>query len=373
MDAWKLTKYFAFSITILSLGVHMDFVSKKFDFKHGERCIVIGEIGVNHNNNEETLFKLIDEGVKAGVDIIKLQRFKAADEIAVFAPSTEYQRNAGVGDNQLEMAQKLELPDELLKKAYEYCKKLNVGFLCTAFDHGSVDFLADVLGCKSVKVPSPEMSNRPLIEHMAKKFQGLIVSTGASDLAECGRVLDWIRAVGDREIAFMHCTSQYPAPLEQANIRAITTMRTAFGLPVGYSDHTVGIIAGVMSATLGSSMIEKHFTLDKNMPGPDHKASADIPELTQLVTALKGVHTGLGNGIKRPVPAEMDNLPLIRKSFTCNLKDMPEGTIITAEMLGIKRPKVDGAVEPFDLQKIVGMKIKKSKKYDEPIMWSDFR
>lgn len=351
----------------------MDFVSKHFDFKDGDRCVVIGEIGVNHNNSEETLFKLIDEGVNAGVDIIKLQRFKAADEIATSAPSTEYQRKAGVGDNQLEMAQKLELPDALLVKAFEYCKKLKVGFLCTAFDHGSVDFLADVLKVKTVKVPSPEITNRPLIEYMAKKFESLLVSTGASDLAECGRTLEWIRKVGQREIAFMHCTSQYPAPLAQANIRAINTMKAAFDLPVGYSDHTEGIIAGVMSASFGSSMIEKHFTLDKNMPGPDHKASADIPELRSLVLAMKEVHLALGDGVKKPVEAELANQPLIRKSFTCNLKEMKEGTVITAEMLGIKRPQIEGAVEPFDLEKIVGMKIKRMKRYDEPILWSDFR
>jgi N,N'-diacetyllegionaminate synthase len=351
----------------------MDFVSKQFSFKPGERCIVIGEIGVNHNNSEVTLFKLIDEGVKAGCDIIKLQRFKAQEEISMAAPSTGYQRDAGVGDNQLEMARKLELPDELLVRAYEYCKKLKVGFLCTAFDHSSVDFLADVLGCKTVKVPSPEISNKPLIEYMAKKFDGLLVSTGASDLAECVRVLDWINAVGKKEIAFMHCTSQYPAPIEQVNLRAIETMRTALNLPVGYSDHTAGLVAGTVAASFGAAMLEKHYTLDKNMPGPDHKASADIPELTALVKALKDVSLSLGDGVKRPVNAERDNLPLIRKSFTCALDNLAPGTVITEKMLGIKRPRVDGAVEPFDLNKIVGMTIRKSKKFDEPILWSDFQ
>lgn len=351
----------------------MDFVSKSFSFAPGERCIVIGEIGVNHNNDETTLFKLIDEGIKSGIDIVKLQRFKAADEIAEAAPSTEYQKNAGVGDSQLAMAQKLELPDKLLIKAFDYCKEKGVGFLCTAFDHGSVDFVADVLGCKTVKVPSPEISNKPLIEYMAKKFDALLVSTGASDLSEVGRVLDWIRAVGDKEIALMHCTSQYPAPIEQVNLRAIDTMRKAFNLPVGYSDHTEGIIAGVVSAGFGSAMIEKHYTLDKNMPGPDHKASADIPELTSLVKSLADVATCLGDGVKRPVAAESANLPLIRKSFTCALEEMKPGTVIQAEMLGIKRPRVDGAVEPFDLEKIIGLKITKEKKFDEPIMWSDFQ
>ena len=351
----------------------MNFVSKDFSFLPGERCILIAEIGVNHNNNEETLFKLIDEGIKAGVDIIKLQRFKAEDEIAETAPTTEYQEEAGVGESQLEMARELELSDKLLIKAHDYCKKHNVGFLCTAFDHGSVDFVADVLGCETVKVPSPEISNKPLIQHMAKKFKSLLVSTGASNLSEVAAVIDWIKEVGERDIALMHCTSQYPAPISQANLKAIETMRSAFNLPVGYSDHTEGITAGTVAASLGAAMLEKHYTLDKNMPGPDHKASADIPELTLLVQSLKDAAAGLGDGVKRPVEAELKNLPLIRKSFTCAMDSLPKGTVITEEHLGIKRPRVDGAVEPFDLDKIVGLKLNVDKKFDQPILWSDFQ
>ncbi|MBT8435516.1 MAG: N-acetylneuraminate synthase family protein [Gammaproteobacteria bacterium] len=350
----------------------MDFVSRKFDFNPGERCIVIGEIGVNHNNDRDTLFKLLDAGSHVGCDIIKLQRFKAEDEIAESAPTTEYQVKAGEGDSQLEMAKKLELPDELLVEAYEYCQQMDIGFLCTAFDHGSVDFVADVLGCKSVKVPSPEITNRPLIEYMAQKFDALLVSTGASDLDEVAAVIEWIRNIGDREIALMHCTSEYPAPIDQVNLTAINTMRAAFELPVGYSDHTRGVVAGTVAASLGAAMIEKHYTLDKNMPGPDHNASADIPELTQLVKAMKDVSLCLGDGIKRPVAAEAKNRLLIRKGFTCALDSMPAGTLIDASMLGIKRPLVKGAVEPFDLDKIVGQKISKSKRFDEPILWSDF-
>lgn len=350
----------------------MDFISRNYDFKPNERCIIIAEIGVNHNNNESTLFKLIDEGIKAGVDIIKLQRFKAEEEIAETAASTEYQRSAGVGESQLEMAKKLELPDELLLKAFNYCKEKNIGFLCTAFDHSSVDFVADILGCKSVKVPSPEINNKPLIQYMAKKFESLLVSTGASNLGEVANAIDWINEIGHREIALMHCTSQYPAPLDQANLKAIETMRSSFNLPVGYSDHTEGIVAGTVAATLGAAMIEKHYTLDKEMHGPDHKASADIPELKSLVDSLANVHLCLGDGVKRPVQAEEKNLPLIRKSLTCSLEEISSGTIITKEMIGIKRPQVDGAVEPFDLDKIIGFKINTSKKFDEPILWKDF-
>lgn len=350
----------------------MDFTSKQFDFRAGERCIVIGEIGVNHNNDRDTLLQLIDAGVAAGCDVIKLQRFKAEAEIAESAPTTEYQANAGEGESQLAMAKKLELPDPWLLEAFDYCKRLGVGFLCTAFDHGSVDFVAGELGCRAVKVPSPEITNRPLLEYMAHKFDSLLISTGASDLDEVAAAVGWVRAVGDREIALMHCTSEYPAPLDQANLRAIATLRDAFGLPVGYSDHTAGVIAGTIAASLGAAMLEKHYTLDKTLPGPDHAASADLDELAQLVTNLRAVHGALGDGVKRPVAAEAKNRPLIRKSFTCALPVLAAGTVIDASMLGIKRPLVDGAVQPFDLERIVGRAIARDKRYDEPILWSDF-
>ena len=350
----------------------MDFDARQFDFAPAERCVVIGEVGVNHNNDRDTLFRLIDAGVEAGCDLIKLQRFKAEEEIAVTAPTTDYQVKAGEGESQLEMAKKLELPDAWLVEAHAHCRQRGVGFLCTAFDHGSVDFVADVLGCRSVKVPSPEMTNRPLIEYMAQKFDSLLISTGASNLDEVAAVIEWINNIGEREIALMHCTSEYPAPVEQANLLAIRTMREAFALPVGYSDHTVGVTAGTIAASLGASMIEKHYTLDKNMPGPDHSASADIPELIQLVQAMHTVHAGLGDGVKRPVQAEVKNLPLIRKGFTCALETMPAGTVIEASMLGIKRPLVEDAVQPYDLDKILGKKIRVDKRYDEPILWSDF-
>ncbi|MBI1861053.1 MAG: N-acetylneuraminate synthase family protein [Deltaproteobacteria bacterium] len=351
----------------------MDFVSRSFPFGAFDRCIVIGEVGVNHNNTESLLFKLIDEGIAAGVDVIKLQRFKASEEISRFADSTEYQRKAGVGATQLAMAEKLELSDELLVRAFEYCKRQKIAFLCTAFDHSSVDFLADVLRVKTVKVPSPEITNKPLIEHMARKFDSLLISTGASDLSECLRVLEWVRAIGTRDVAFMHCTSQYPAPIEQANLMAIPTMRSALNRPIGYSDHTEGIVVATAAAALGAAMLEKHFTIDKNLPGPDHKASADISELKALVQSLRNVSLSLGNGVKAPAPAERENLPLIRKSFTCAVDRLKAGTVIEARMLGIKRPHVQGAVEPYEGDRIVGMTIRKDKEFDEPILWSDFR
>jgi N,N'-diacetyllegionaminate synthase len=350
----------------------MDFVSKQFNFQPGERCIVIGEIGVNHNRQEDMLFRLIDEGIAAGLDIIKLQRFKAEEEIASFAPSTNYQKNAGSGNGQLEMARKLELPDEWLVKAFDYCKERGVGFLCTAFDHSSVDFLADRLGCKTVKIPSPEVSNKPLLLHMARKFDGLLLSTGASYLGEVANAIDWMAEIAPRELAVMHCLSEYPAPVEQANLRAMVNMRQAFNVPVGYSDHTPGQVVAVVAAGLGAAMIEKHYTLDKNLPGPDHKASLDIAELRAFVTAVREASACLGDGVKRPVPAEIANRPLIRKSVVCATPALSSGTPITASMLGVKRPWTPGAVEPFEIDNIIGLTLRRNKQYDEAILWSDF-
>ncbi len=351
----------------------MDFTSNHFDFKKVERCIVIGEIGVNHNNNPELLFKLIDEGINAGVDIIKLQRFSAEAEISTFAPKAQYQTQSGPqGESQLEMAKKLQLSDDLIYKAHEYCKLKKIGFLCAAFDHQSVDFIADVLNNKTIKVPSPELTNIPLLLHMARKFPALLVSTGASYLSECLAAVDLLEKNGVEELVLMHCVSEYPAPIADANLRAIVTMKQATHLPIGYSDHTLGIVAPVVAASLGSVLVEKHYTLDKDLPGPDHKASADIAELTTMVKALKEASLSLGSGLKRPAESEIKNRPLIRKCLVANNSYLEVGTSINEAMLGVKRPEVPGAVLPIDFNKIIGLKLKKSKNFDEPIMWSDF-
>lgn len=353
----------------------MDFINKTFDFKPGDRCIVIGEIGVNHNGSEELLFRLIDEGITAGLDVIKLQRFVSEDEIAASAPSTQYQREAGEGDNQLAMAQKLELPDELLVKAFDYCREKGAGFLCTAFEHKSVDFLANKIGCKTIKVPSPEVTNKPLLEHMAKAFDGMLLSTGASYLSEVSHAVDWVLDAGmeKEKLALMHCVSEYPAPIEQSNLKCMRTMSEAFGLPVGYSDHTPGIVAAVAAAAMGGAMIEKHYTLDKSLPGPDHQASIDIAELRELTSAVRLASASIGDGVKRPVPAEAANRPLIRKSVTCGAESLAAGTVITQDMLMVKRPWVAGAVEPYDMQHLVGMKLTRDTSFDAPIMWDDFK
>eukprot|EP01093_Parvamoeba_rugata_P012352 TRINITY_DN359_c0_g1_i10.p5 TRINITY_DN359_c0_g1~~TRINITY_DN359_c0_g1_i10.p5 ORF type:complete len:352 (+),score=22.89 TRINITY_DN359_c0_g1_i10:689-1744(+) len=351
----------------------MNFEAKDFDFSEDGDCKIIGEIGVNHNRDINLLFKLIDAGIEAGVDIIKLQRFSSKDELSEFASSTDYQRKAGQGESQLAMAQKLELPDEWLIKAHDYCKEKNIGFLCAAFDHGSVDFIADKLGCKSIKVPSPELNNKPLLQHMASKFDGLLVSTGASYLSECCQAMDWIQQVGTKDVAFMHCVSEYPAPINELNLRAMSTLRSALNVPIGYSDHSDGIVAAIVAASLGAAMLEKHYTLDKSLPGPDHKASSDIDELKILVESVKSAVSCMGDGTKRPVPSEEANRPLIRKTLTVNADHLTKGTIITRDMVGIKRPATNGAIEPCDIDKVVGMRLANDKNYDEPLKWTDFQ
>jgi len=349
----------------------MDFVSRTFDFNDEDECIIIGEIGVNHNGSRKMLFELLDEGIKAGLDVIKLQRFKAEEEISIHAETADYQKKSRAGDSQLEMAKQLELPDEWLVEAFDYCAERNVGFLCTAFDHSSVDFLVDILGCKTVKVPSPEVSNRPLLEYMAEKFPSLLLSTGASRIDECKSAIDWIQAGGKRELALMHCLSEYPAPLEQANLLAMKTMKESFSLPVGYSDHTVGSIAAIVTVALGGKMLEKHYTLDKSLPGPDHSASADIPELRNYIHSVREASASLGDGNKQPVPSELNNRELIRKSIVNVIDNLPQGTIIEKSMLGYKRPLVPGAVEPFDYDKLIGKKLIRDKKYDDPFYLDD--
>ena len=296
----------------------MNFVNKNFDFSAKNKCIIIGEIGVNHNNSQDILFKLIDEGISAGIDIIKFQIFNASLEISKNARLADYQVNSGFKNNQLDMVKELQLPKEILIKAIKYCKTKNIGILCTPFEHDSVDFMYDELDLKTAKIASSEVTNKPLIKYMAKKFDSLILSTGASSLGEIEDSVRWIKQSSkfdNNDLALLHCTSQYPAPLEDVNLNALLSMKKHFNYPIGYSDHTEGIEIALGAATLGAVIIEKHFTLDKSMHGPDHKASVNISELAKLVEGVKKISKSLGNGRKVISESELEILPKIRKSL----------------------------------------------------------
>lgn len=352
----------------------MNFVSKTFDFLKHERCKVIGEIGVNHNNDEDILFKLIDAGIEAGVDIIKFQKFKAREEISSYAPKADYQiQTTDAAEAQVEMAEKLELSEELLCKAFDYCKKRTAPFLCAVFDFSSVDFVAKKLGCKACKIPSPEITNKPLLFHIAKSFDSVILSTGASTLTEVLHAIEWMKIANPSiDIALMHCVSEYPALLSEINLQSMDTMRFATHLPVGFSDHTEGVNAAIVASALGAAMIEKHYTLDKKFPGPDHRASANISELHQIVKGVREAHEMLGHGLKIPCKSETKNREIIRKSLVYS-EDYKPGHTITEQSFKIKRPFYNGSVTPEDFDKIVGLVVKKEVQFDMPIMWNDFK
>lgn len=355
----------------------MDFKARSLSFGPAAPCVLIGEIGVNHNNDLDMLMRLIEEGTRAGFDVLKLQRFVAEEEISQFAPSAEYQAAGGDDGGQLAIAKALELGDDALFKAEARCRELGVGFLCSAFDYQSVDFVAEKLGCKSVKIASSEVDNDPLLTYMARKFDGLILSTGASELSETARAVEVLRGTpaptDQRELAVMHCVSEYPAPVEEANLRTVPALAEALALPVGFSDHTLGPVAAVAAVALGARVLEKHYTLDKSLPGPDHRASADIPEVTAYIRAVRDAEASLGDGHKRPAPSEADNRALIRKALVCAVPHIEAGTALTREMIGAKRPAAPGAVAPADLEKVVGLRLTRSRSYDEPILWEDFR
>ncbi len=347
----------------------MNFISKQFDFKKSDKTILIGEIGVNHNGDKKLLFDLIDQGILSGIDILKFQRFNSEEEISIFAESAEYQKNANQGDSQLELAKKLELPDEWLLEVFDYCKKKKVGFLCTAFDFSSVDFIADELKCSSIKVPSPEITNIPLLEYIADRFEGVILSTGASNLSETIRA----SKIFDRnELVVMHCLSEYPAPIDEINLNCMETLEHRLDCPIGYSDHTEGVIAPIIASSMGAVVIEKHYTLDKTMEGPDHSASASIEEINEIVFNLKTIHASKGSYEKEVAPSEKKNQSLIRKSITCAHNFLEPGTKISEDMLSYKRPVAEGSIEPFDFKKILGKTLRKEKRFDEPFFWSDF-
>ncbi len=347
----------------------MDFVSKQINFKAHQKCILIGEIGVNHNRNKNTLFKLIDAGINSGVDIIKFQRFNSTKEISTFAEKTNYQKRQSESDSQLELARNLELPDDWLIEAYEYCKKKKVGFLCTAFETESVDFISNILGCKTIKVPSPDITNIPLLEYMSKKFKGVILSTGASNLEECKRAVEIFK---ENELIILHCVSEYPAPVDEINLNVMKTLKNEFKVPIGFSDHTEGTLVPIIASSMGAVAVEKHFTLDKHMDGPDHLASADINEIKEISEGIQNVFFASGDGIKKPVKSELKNINLIRKGLTCSKEKISKGTSFSIDLIEIKRPVFDNSIEPFDLAKLEGKKFNKDKFFDEPILWSDF-
>jgi sialic acid synthase SpsE len=347
----------------------VDFFARSFSFADGEPPVLIAEAGVNHNGDLGLARRLIDAAVEAGAQIVKFQAFKTEKEISRFAELAPYQKDAAPdAQSQFDLCKALELGFSEFRALKEHCGRSGIGFLCSVFDFDSIDFIADELKAPAVKVASGEITNTPLLEYVGGKKLAVILSTGASTLEEVGEAIATLRRAGCPELVLLHCVSNYPAPADQLNLRAMLTLKREFGLPVGFSDHSMGNTAAIAAIALGGVTIEKHLTLDRTMEGPDHKASAEPHELKQLRDDMMLVHAALGDGIKRPMPSEEANLPLIRRGLVAN-GPLAKGTTIEASMIEVKRP-ADG-IEPRRLQEAIGRRLARDLRDDEPIRWSD--
>lgn len=303
----------------------------------GAPCLIIAEAGVNHNGQPALAHALIDAAAAAKADAVKFQTFRA-DRLAVTsAPKAAYQkRNGPAGESQLEMLRRLELPDDVVRELAVHCRAKGILFLSSPFDEESADFL-DALGMPAFKVPSGELTNSPFLRHLAEKGKPLIVSTGMADMSEVEAAVGVIRAADAPPFALLHCVSNYPADPADCNLHAIGALERAFGVPAGWSDHTTGIDIAVAAVALGAAILEKHFTTDRALPGPDHRASLEPGELADMVRAVRRVESALGTGIKRPAASEADTASVARKSLVA-VRDLAAGTVISATDLAARRP-----------------------------------
>ena len=326
-------------------------------------CYIIAEAGVNHNGSIEMAKQLIDVAAEAGADAVKFQTFKAEKVISKFAPKAAYQKKTTAkSESQLEMVKGLELDEDAHRQLIKHCRAKKIEFLSTPFDFESIDLLARKLKLQHLKLPSGEITNGPYLLHVAKTGKPVILSTGMSTLGEVETALGVLAFgyVGNDDkaslkkfhdafcseagqkalkgkVTLLHCTTEYPAPFEEVNLRAMETMRAAFGLSTGLSDHTPGIAVPIAAVALGAVVIEKHFTLDKNLPGPDHKASLEPEELKSMVAAIRNIEKALGNGQKAPTPSELKNRDIARKSLVaaCAIK---KDELFKEKRIAIKRP-----------------------------------
>jgi len=303
----------------------------------GQPCFVIAEAGVNHNGDAKMAHRLVDVAADAGADAVKFQTFKAERLVTASAPKAEYQKKAtGAGESQLEMLKRLELPVALHRELIEHCRQRNLQFLSTPFEEESADALIG-LGLQLLKIPSGEITNLPFLEHVSKAGIPVILSTGMASLGEVERATEIFSEAGNRNVVLLHCVSSYPAAPADCNLRAMRTLEVAFGLPVGFSDHTLGIEVALGAVALGASVIEKHFTLDRNLPGPDHQASLEPDGLKALVRGIRLIESALGDGRKARAASEQNTAAVARKSIVAN-HDIPAGKHIDRQMIALRRP-----------------------------------
>ncbi len=356
-----------------------------------EHTLIIAEAGVNHNGSVDMALQLVDIAAAAGADVVKFQTFKSESVISGSAPKADYQiTNTGQAESQLEMVRKLELSPAAHRQIVTRCGERGIRFLSTPFDEDSARFLVGDLGMPIVKVPSGEVTNAPLLLAIARLGKPLIVSTGMSTLGEVEVALGVIafgflgrseapceaafrdafaseegRALLVQRVSLLHCTTEYPAPFEHANLNAMDTIRSAFGLPTGFSDHTPGIAAPIAAVARGACIIEKHFTLDRNLPGPDHVASLEPAELTAMVAGIRQVEAALGTAHKGPSAVEWGNRTIARRSLVA-ARDISAGELWTVDNLTAKRP--GGGLSPMRYWELLGCPAARNYRADEMLV-----
>jgi N,N'-diacetyllegionaminate synthase len=326
---------------------------------------IIAEAGVNHNGNPELAKNMIDKAKEAGADCIKFQTFISKNIVTKNANKAEYQlHQTDANENQLAMLQKLEMSFDDFIELDKYCKAQGIKFLSTPFDFESIEFLASI-NMEMWKIPSGEITNLPYLIRIAKMHKPIILSTGMSSLKEVEEAMNVLRKNGSGEITLLHCTTEYPAPYTDVNLKAMDTLKEKFHVPLGYSDHTKGIEISIAAVAMGATVIEKHFTLDRNMEGPDHKASLEPSELKAMVRAIRNVELAIGSGRKTSVESEQKNIIIARKSIVAS-QSIKKGDIFTEDNLTVKRP--GNGISPMRWFEVLGQEAIRDFEEDELIV-----
>lgn len=330
-----------------------------------EHICIIAEAGVNHNGNYETAMQMVKAAEKAGADYIKFQTFVPEKLVSASAKKAEYQKKTtGSEETQLDMLKKLTLTDEEFLNIKNYCDEIEIGFLSTPFDLESIDFLEN-LNMDFWKIPSGEITNLPYLEKIAKTKKKIVMSTGMSDINEIKDAVNLLEKNGAEDIVLLHCNTQYPTPFCDVNLKAMDEIKRKTGKKVGYSDHTNGIEIPIAAAAMGAVVIEKHFTLDRNMEGPDHKASLEPDELSKMVSSIRNIEKAMGDGMKKPSGSEIKNRDIVRKSIVAS-KEIKSGELFSEDNITAKRPG-DG-ISPMHWYEVLGTEAIKDFKKDEKII-----
>lgn len=337
------------------------------------KVIVIAEAGVNHNGDIEMAKQLIEAAALAGADYVKFQTFKAEKLVSKSAKKADYQiNNTGDADSsQLEMLRKLEIKEADYPILIEHCKKNNIKFLSSPFDEESVDFLLNI-GITLFKIPSGEITNYPYLKKIGKLNKEVILSTGMCDMNDIRAAIDLLISAGasKKNISVLHCNTEYPTPMKDVNLSAMLTIQKEFGINIGYSDHTIGIEIPIAAVALGATIIEKHFTINKSLPGPDHKASLEPNELKSMVNAIRNIEVAIGDGVKKPSDSEKKNIDIARKSIHFS-RALKKGDVIKEEDVVMKRP--GNGISPMEMDKVLGKVLLNDVFEDTMLKWEDIK